>query len=742
MSGVTPQSTTAKLAGNVPKEPSRATSTGSSDLPGSFPETPAKELSEFSVNPIPATSGIGNPVHLAPGEKVPDPSALTSNTKSSTAHDDVSLSKGAEDSQKAFGVAPLPATSGIGNPINLQPGDKVPHPSTFTNNTIDSTVRTDRESYENSSAVPQLPDVVTPENERATNGGMFNIPGLSNNMIPESSLPMGGASSAEKDPGFTIQSAGAGTTTAALAGNVPLEPRGVPEVVRDSQQEAGVAPEASGNREAVREKTRMEKELESKVPEAPPIHEGTPHIQSGGQQSTTAASAGTVPSETKGVPEVVQESQREAGVAPEASANPEAVAEKSEVEKELERTVPEEQPIHSNTIQSAGANSTTAALAGNVSLEPRGVPEVVQESQQEAGIAPEASSNPVAVEEKSEMEKELESKVPEAPATSEGSNGHTGAMVGGGIAAGGVAAAAAGYAAFQEKPAEGSSFFGSHGLPASVQQSIEEMNKSTPIAPTVPDVVQESIAESHQSPEAAASTTMVGEKSAMESELLNKVKTENNVGTPAPSSTAALTETAPAATSSTVPAAAAAKSTSATEPSSSTAPAATAMSTPAVEPSSSTAADATAMSTPAAEPSSSTAAAATEPSAKTFHAPLASTATPAQPTFQSAMSTAVKQQASASDSRDVSPMSHPVSSGQSQPTVTTGVGSSSAPETSAASPKSATSPNPSTSKAAPSPNLSTATGASTTSTSTDKKSKRASGFFGKLKSKFSDKEKK
>ena len=711
MSGVTPQSTTAKLAGNVPKEPSRGVSTGSSDLPGSFPETPAKELSDFSVNPIPATAGIGNPIHLAPGKKVPDPSTLTTNTTSSTAHDDMSLSKGAEDSQQAFGVAPLPATSGIGNPIHLQPGEKVPDPSTFTKNTIHSTVRTDKESYENSSAVPQLPDVVTPENERAANGGMFNLPGLSKNMIPESSLPMGGASAAEKDPGFTVQSAGAGTTTAALAGAVPLEPRGVPAVVQESQQEAGSAPEASGNREAVREKREMEKELESKVPEAPPIHEGTPHIQSVGEQSTTAALAGNVPLEPKGVLEVVRESQREAGFAPEASANPEAVAEKTEVEKELESKFTQEEPIQSNTIQSAGANSTTAAFAGSVPLESRGVPAVVQESQQEAHVAPEASSNPEAVEEKSEVEKELGSKIPEAPATSEGNSDHLGAIVGGGVAAGGVAAAAAGYAASKAKPTEGSSVLGSRGLPTSIQQSIDEMNKSTPIAPTVPDVVQESIAESHQSPEAAASKTMVGEKSAMESELLNKVKAEDSVGKPAPSSSAALTETAPAATSSSTPVAATAKS------------------------------------TPAAAASSSAAAAAAEPGAKTFHAPLASTSTPAQPTFQSAMATVVKQHANASDSRDVSPMSHPTTTGQSQPAVTTGVGSSSAPQTSAASPKAASSPNPASSKAASSPNPSTVTGASTAgastaSVSTDKKSKRASGFFGKLKSKFTDKEKK
>ena len=520
MSGVTPQSTTAGLAAKVPKEVEQDIRPESaySDVPGSIPETPFHDASEYNVDPIPATSGIGNPVNLAPGEAVPHPNTLTSNTVSSTVHDDPSLKKGAEDPEQTFGVAPLPATSGIGNPISLQPGEKVPQPSEFTRNTTTSFVTTDKESYEKSGAAPQLPDVVTPDKDGESLGGMFKMPGVGGIMIPESSLPMGDGAASEVDKGPTIQSAGPQTSTAALAANVPLEPRGVPEIVQASQQEAGISTEASENREAVKEKSAMEKELETKVPEAPAISEST----------DAAVSEGP-----------------------------------------------------------SGKGKDTAIAAGGV------------------------------------------------------------------VAGGAVAAAAASET--------------SDGVPASVQQSIDEMNKGSAIAPTVPDVVQESIAESHQSPEAAGDKTMVGEKSAMEKELLSEVKRDDDAGEPAPSSSAALTETAPAPTKSeNVP-----------------------------------------------------------PPESKDSAPVTNAAAPAQtPATGTAMKQAVQSQP---DSRDISPMSKPIkqTENQAQPTVTTGVGSSAAPQTSQQ-------PDKAVSAAKSSP-------AASSSTAPDKKSKRASGFFGKLKSKFSDK---
>ncbi|KAJ5188474.1 Immunoglobulin E-set [Penicillium cf. griseofulvum] len=230
MSGVTPDSTTAALAANVPKEPN-------GDLPGTFPETPGLE------------------------------------------------------SEQTLSVDPIPASGGYGNPVCLNPGDKVPHHSTLHNNTVNSTVTLDKESYEKGQTLPI--DGIQ-NNDTNTGASPYYLPPITNNMIPESSLPMDGPAqraasetqptytggpaqqAALTDPGYHIQSAGPNSTTAALAAAVPLEPKGkqtngdkpvdeVPQVVKDSLAEAHRDPEAAANQEAVDEKKATEEELHKKV---------------------------------------------------------------------------------------------------------------------------------------------------------------------------------------------------------------------------------------------------------------------------------------------------------------------------------------------------------------------------------------------------------------------------------------------------------------------------------------------
>ncbi|KAL4810400.1 hypothetical protein BDV18DRAFT_130921 [Aspergillus unguis] len=217
ISGVTPNATTAGLAGGVSKESGRppgSTTAGldkdvpleqRNNIPGGFPaESP---YNEYSVNPIPASDGPGNPIHLKPGEKVPDQ-------------------------------------------------------STFNSNTVQSTARTDKESYESS--------------DPSRLAGPFSVPPVSNTMIPESSLPMKGETGAGvADPGYTVQSAHPESTTAGLAGNVPLESKkqtnsttpadDVPSVVKDSLSKAHRDPEAAAHREVVEEKKELEHELQQKV---------------------------------------------------------------------------------------------------------------------------------------------------------------------------------------------------------------------------------------------------------------------------------------------------------------------------------------------------------------------------------------------------------------------------------------------------------------------------------------------
>ncbi|KAL4884675.1 hypothetical protein BJY04DRAFT_181726 [Aspergillus karnatakaensis] len=220
LSGVAPTSTTAGLAGGVPKESSRTAAPGSTtagldkdvpleqraNVPGGFPaDTP---VSEYSVNPIPASSGIGNPIHLQPGEKVPDP-------------------------------------------------------STFNSNTVQSTARTGQEAYEQPAS--------------ATLDSPFSLPPVSSSTIPESSLPIGGgANTSTTDPGATIQSAAPTSTTAALAAKVPYETQkkqtdntnpvdDVPDVVKKSISEAHRPPEAAANEVVVEEKKELEHELQQKI---------------------------------------------------------------------------------------------------------------------------------------------------------------------------------------------------------------------------------------------------------------------------------------------------------------------------------------------------------------------------------------------------------------------------------------------------------------------------------------------
>ncbi|KAH0140265.1 hypothetical protein KCU67_g14915, partial [Aureobasidium melanogenum] len=307
ISSAHPQSTTAALAGQVPLEKERNVHSeqnetsfpqetpGFEDLPGQFPIM--ADLNQFTVNPIPATEGPSNPVKLAPGEPVPHPSTLTSNTVQSTVRDDPELKKpttstdgvnesrereldendlpGAyapstaqeenEDTQ-AFGVNPIPATAGIGNPIKLPAGEPVPHPSTITSNTVHSTVRDGSQYGVSDTGAPVLPPVLDSQSEAEANGAsMFNLPSIGGNMIPESSLPMGDGNN--RLPNFEnafTSSVAPQSTTAQLAGQVPLEPRGtrgVPEVVSESQEAAHVSPEAAANPEAVREKAAVENEL-------------------------------------------------------------------------------------------------------------------------------------------------------------------------------------------------------------------------------------------------------------------------------------------------------------------------------------------------------------------------------------------------------------------------------------------------------------------------------------------------
>ncbi|CRG85275.1 hypothetical protein PISL3812_02380 [Talaromyces islandicus] len=299
MAGVTPESTTAGLAAQVPKEKTVSP-------PGGFPETPATEVDELAVNPIPASAGIGNP-------------------------------------------------------IALNPGEPVPHPSTLHSNTVASTVRTDKEGYEADASNP-----VVPGGQGAKTEDVLSVPPVpQGELIPESSLPQNPP--ATSDPGVTIQSAHPTSTTAALAGQVPLEPKRnaeavseVPGVVKQSISLAHDSPEAAANAEAVGEKAAVEKELQDKV-------------------ETTDGPA-ILPADQ--VPGVVKQSLDEVHKDPEAAANTAAVEEKKQFEEELQNKVA--------TTNEAGEPAPTTTAAATATAP--GVAATSQPAVDSANISPRTTS--------------------------------------------------------------------------------------------------------------------------------------------------------------------------------------------------------------------------------------------------------------------------------------------------------------------------------------------------------------
>jgi hypothetical protein len=397
-----PGATTTALAGEVPLEQKVA-----DEVPGAFPETPAavdSSANAFSVNPIPATAGEGNPIQLAPGEPVPHHSTLTDNTISSTARDDEEL-KQADLGSQTVSAAVLPAFPGAGNPVSVAAGEPLPPHSTVTDHTLTSNVKLDKESYDAPAAVPSFTQGASSIDRDAATATAAHGLGTTN-IIPESSIGTGN----DAPSGLpTIHSVGSPSTTNDLAGQQPIEPRQEAYVTDNATAAppsstssggilgaisggvAGIGAAAAGAAVYLNEKSKETTGVDaiSKLPESTQANIKDLKEQNDGTSGAAATSTSTA------VPTEVTDSQKVAHVDPEAAANPAAVSEKSAVEKELLAKVP---------TADAAAVSTTGSAA-------TAVPAPVLSSQNKAHADPEAAANPVAVGEKSAVEQELLKKV-------------------------------------------------------------------------------------------------------------------------------------------------------------------------------------------------------------------------------------------------------------------------------------------------------------------------------------------
>lgn len=278
----------------------------------------------------------------------------------------------AEEPEKPFGVAPIAASSGIGNPVSLAPGEKVP---TLTDRTVDSTATTSKEGYERdaSAALPAAAGLAGAGGLAALAGSAFSKPEEKQNLIPESSLPMGGETKNTMDSGPHIQSAAPDSSTAGLAAGVPLEKKrqamiidpadapqtgaeiaaAVPEPVKESIAESRQSPEAAASSEAVKEKSAVEQELLKK----------TTTSEATGDSGVTPATQTSYYGLATEVPPAVEKSMQAAHAAPEAATDSSAVAEKSAMEQELLKKIPSSEEAGEPAPTIAAATSETAPSA-------------------------------------------------------------------------------------------------------------------------------------------------------------------------------------------------------------------------------------------------------------------------------------------------------------------------------------------------------------------------------------------
>ena len=279
-----------------------------------------------------------------------------------------------DELDKEVSVNPLPAAIGGVNPIKLEAGEKIPE-AIIAESTTDN-VTLDKESYEKSDRLPGL------ETE---------LPPVSKNMIPESSLPIVGPNDA------TINTVTADSTTAALAAEVPLEetkaaeltPEHVAEPTFEAAKEEPVVEEAAPEPvvEAAKEEPIVEAAPEPVVEAAP-----EPVVEAAKEEPVVEAAPEPVPEPIveEAAPEPIVEA------APEPTAEP--VVEEAAPEPIVEAA--KEEPV------------VEAAPEPIVEAAPEPVPEPAAETAKEE-LAVEATPEPVA---EPVIETAKEEAVVEAPA--------------------------------------------------------------------------------------------------------------------------------------------------------------------------------------------------------------------------------------------------------------------------------------------------------------------------------------
>jgi hypothetical protein len=187
----------------------------------------------------------------------------------------------------------------------------------------------------------------------------------------------GNALSATKDNAAGLAATAQESATSTLYGakdkvasatgyGVPTVAETVPEPVKESIVQAGESPEAAALEEPVAEKSAVERELLSVI--KPEQAHGEPAPKIDGAAAAPAINEHSEPAAA--VPEAVKESIADAHASPEAAANPEAVAEKKALEKELLSEIKPEQGTGEPAPKIAAAAPVAGVLAPSQDVTP------------------------------------------------------------------------------------------------------------------------------------------------------------------------------------------------------------------------------------------------------------------------------------------------------------------------------------------------------------------------------------
>ncbi|KAI0453434.1 hypothetical protein F5B21DRAFT_479293 [Xylaria acuta] len=404
MSSAAPVSTTAALAADAPLEKKEETPVAAesdvkdekvekgeqSDLPGTFPETPAAEPSDegsFSVNPLPAAAGAVNPIKLAPGEKIPEDitaQGTTSNVKLDPESYEKSDTLPGDVPVTISSAAPVSTTAALAADAPIE--HKVP-----------GIVKESQEKANSSPEASAVPEEV--EEKAAVEKELLDKV----KEAPSTSEGTAGEGTEKTEdvvtPGeaaASIVAAASAAAGAAVAGAIIAK-----DVAVEKTQDAISAAQTTATSAAA----QLPDSVKEKLPESVQSTIGTTQKEEVREEVSPEA------------PTQVKESIAIVGESPEAAANTEAVEEKKAVESELLKEV---KPID------AASNGEPRE---EVSSE---VPSAVKESIAVSGKSPEAATNTEAVEEKKAVETELleevqpaetagESSQNDAPVTSEAS---------------------------------------------------------------------------------------------------------------------------------------------------------------------------------------------------------------------------------------------------------------------------------------------------------------------------------